>query len=47
MAKRHVISQDELHKSIVRSRYLRTCNPAVFEKLKALVQEYKDREKGK
>lgn len=45
--KKHVIHQDELHKSIVRSQYLRSCNPIVFEKLKGMLQEHKAKEKGK
>lgn len=47
MPKKHVMYQAELHKNITRLRYLRSCSPIVAEKLRAMLEEYKLKEKGK
>jgi hypothetical protein len=47
MPKKHVVYQADLHKNITRSRYLRSCNPILAEKLRAILEEHKVKEKGK
>ncbi|MFC7509216.1 hypothetical protein ACTUSR_08125 [Pantoea stewartii subsp. indologenes] len=47
MPKKHVVYQADLHKNITRSRYLRSCNPILAEKLREILEEHKVKEKGK
>lgn len=45
--KKHVVHQDELHKTIVRTRYLKGCNPIVLIRLMAIVKEHQAKGRGK
>ncbi|HDT3005760.1 hypothetical protein N8S84_21035 [Enterobacter hormaechei subsp. hoffmannii] len=46
MPKKTRFYQASVHKNIARDRFIKSCNPAVGAKLKAIIEELKRKENG-
>lgn len=46
MTKRRTFCQDEIHKNVARDRFIKSYNPAVGAKLRAIIEELKRKENG-
>lgn len=47
MPKKTRFYQASVHKNIARDRFIKSCNPAVGTKLRAILEEFKRKENGR